>query len=228
MAPPTKRRRLPFKPPRPVDAPTSASKSGAPSSATKRSKPQNIQVSRSPSPASLSYPAEDLVNRSSSPPESDHNSPRHDIDSLSSEPEYILAEITAPIEVEKESLKTSEPDFPPKLLAALVHRHMKERGEKMRITKDANKLYAKYVDIFVKEAVARAIYERREKLNSDGIQRNRTQTILDSYLEVGLNAIVYPNFVCPYVWHVHVIEPCIMQLVQLIQCLTFTFGRSRI
>lgn len=128
----------------------------------------------------------------------------------------MLAEIIAPEESEKESLRTSEPDFPLKLVAALVHRNMKVRGEKMRITKDANRLYAKYIDIFAKEAVARAICERKEKLNKDGIARNRNRMIFDSHLEVCLISAVLNDIVCAFVWHVHTLEPCNLQPVHLV------------
>ncbi|EAS32014.3 uncharacterized protein CIMG_03038 [Coccidioides immitis RS] len=190
MPPLSKRKALPFKPPRSIaatteNASTSASKhesvsgSGKP---RKRTKTQAVAVTRSPSPPLVSEPSQSPANRLRSPEHGDY--PTRSIDSLSSEPEYILAEITAPKEEKRQSLETSEPDFPPKLLAAIIHHHMKSKGEKMRIKKDANRLYAKYIDIFVKEAVARAIHERREKLNTDGIERDRSRRILDSYLEV--------------------------------------------
>ncbi|WEW54635.1 hypothetical protein PRK78_000055 [Emydomyces testavorans] len=196
MPPPPKRRRLPFKPPRSVaavteQAPTTTSKpvptsnvSHKPvrSTSRQRSKTQINLVSRTPSPAPT--PEQPSRSRSAPPSELHDHSPSRSLDSLSSDPDYILAEIIPPKEDKKQSLETSEPDFPPKLLAAIIHGHMKNKGEKMRITKDANKLYAKYIDLFVKEAVARAIYERREQVKTDGMGGNRIETRLDSYLEV--------------------------------------------
>lgn len=32
--------------------------------------------------------------------------------------------------------------------------------------------------------MARAVYERKEKLSSDGVERSRVETLLDNYLEV--------------------------------------------
>ncbi|EEP78064.1 predicted protein [Uncinocarpus reesii 1704] len=192
MPPLSKRNPLPFKPPRsvavsdeiqPVPRANNARKKTN-SSSRKRSKTQMSPEPHTVSPSRMSEPPQAPDNRSPSPVEQDLDPVRRSsIDSLSSDPEYILAEIIAPKEEEKESLETSEPDFPPKLLAAIIHRHMKRKGEKMRITKDANRLYAKYIDIFVKEAIARAIYERKDKLQTDGIQRDRTRTMIDSYLE---------------------------------------------
>ncbi|KAI1916448.1 hypothetical protein LOZ39_003379 [Ophidiomyces ophidiicola] len=195
MPPPSKRPRLPFKPPRPASntaksASPAASTSGANSGRThkpkpsrQRSKPQATLVSGTPPPkpmaASLSETAE-----ASPSPENRRASCEHSVESLSSDPDYILAEIIPPKEDKRTPLETAEPDFPPKLLAAIIHRHMKQKGEKMRITKDANRLYAKYIDIFIKEAVARAIHERQETLKTDGVERDRIRSMIDSYLEV--------------------------------------------
>lgn len=67
-------------------------------------------------------------------------------------------------------------------MTALLHHHFQD--DKTRITKDAAKLYAKYIDIFAREAVARAVYERKEKLETETIGTSRIQTMSDSYLEV--------------------------------------------
>lgn len=48
--------------------------------------------------------------------------------------------------------------IPPKLLTKLLHHHFEH--DKTRIGKDANALLGKYMETFVREALARAAYER--------------------------------------------------------------------
>lgn len=84
--------------------------------------------------------------------------------SLSDEPDYILAEITTTDRAD--DVTSSEPTIPPKLLTRLLHHHF--RNEKVKIAKDANEVVAKYVDIFVREALARAAYERAESQGGEG------------------------------------------------------------
>lgn len=51
-----------------------------------------------------------------------------------------------------------EKTIPPELLTRILHEFFEKEGT--RITKDANNALAKYMDIFVKEAIARAAAER--------------------------------------------------------------------
>lgn len=51
-----------------------------------------------------------------------------------------------------------EKTIPPELLTRILHEFFEKDGT--RITKDANSSVAKYMDIFVKEAIARAAAER--------------------------------------------------------------------
>ncbi|KUI62540.1 Centromere protein X [Cytospora mali] len=51
-----------------------------------------------------------------------------------------------------------EKTIPPELLTRILHEFFEKDGT--RITKDANSAVAKYMDIFVKEAIARAAAER--------------------------------------------------------------------
>ncbi|KKK12249.1 hypothetical protein ARAM_004864 [Aspergillus rambellii] len=74
------------------------------------------------------------------------------------EPDYILAEITHTDQTE--DVVSSEPLIPRKLLTRLLHHHF--RNEKTKIAKDANAAVAKYIDVYVREAVARAAYERAQ------------------------------------------------------------------
>ncbi|KAL5365509.1 CENP-S associating centromere protein X-domain-containing protein [Aspergillus floccosus] len=172
--PPQKRRRLPFKPPRmqspAVAGPSSAS--GAPSSKTKpATKPRKStttassskttqrpkdsrQKPRAPSPQSAAGDSGSESAAASSG--SDEGEARER--SVSQEPDYILAEITETDHTTDVAL--GEPTIPPKLLTRLLHHHF--QNEKTKIAKDANEVVAKYVDVFVREALARAAYERSE------------------------------------------------------------------
>ena len=61
-----------------------------------------------------------------------------------------------------ESIGTQDPPLtiPPALLTRLLHHHLQDDG--CRIGKDANGVIGKYVETFVKEAIARAAFERSE------------------------------------------------------------------
>lgn len=48
--------------------------------------------------------------------------------------------------------------IPPALLTRLLHEFFEKEGT--RITKDANEAVAKYMDVFVREAIARSVAER--------------------------------------------------------------------
>ncbi|KAL4956006.1 CENP-S associating centromere protein X-domain-containing protein [Aspergillus filifer] len=144
----------------------SSSKTSKPISRTTKPKPAKPSSSRqrpSPSPshshsasASDSNPADS--DRASSPSGSNSAS---DSENEASEANYILAEITHPeYNSETEDVLSSDPLIPPKLLTKLVHHHFK--NEKTKIAKDANGVVAKYIDVFVREAVARAAFERAE------------------------------------------------------------------
>lgn len=128
----------------------------------------------SPVAPTLKSPASDLFVSESPSPEP--------------EPDYILAEITTTGNND-EDIMTSEPKIPSKLLTALLHHHFQD--DKTRVTKDAAKLYAKYIDIFVREAVARAVYERKEKLETETFGSTRIQTMADSFLEVCTRLYIY-------------------------------------
>ena len=52
------------------------------------------------------------------------------------------------------------PTIPPALLTKLLHHHF--RDDKIRIEKEANGVVGKYMETFVREAIARAAFERSE------------------------------------------------------------------
>ncbi|PLB33431.1 CENP-X/MHF2 family protein [Aspergillus candidus] len=83
----------------------------------------------------------------------------------SPEPDYILAEITD-AQPEADDVLSSEPAIPTKLLTRLLHQHF--QNPKTKVAKEANSVIAKYVDVFVREALARAAYERAEGGGGDG------------------------------------------------------------
>lgn len=59
---------------------------------------------------------------------------------------------------EEEEEEEPEKSIPPDLLTRILHEFFEKDGT--RITKDANNAMAKYMDVFVKEAIARAAAER--------------------------------------------------------------------
>ncbi|KAL2809310.1 CENP-S associating centromere protein X-domain-containing protein [Aspergillus granulosus] len=196
--PTQKRRQLPFKPPSRASSTTaSASKPSGGKPATKKpAKPTTTASSSKSKPtagpskpgssASSSKPATSRPKSKPSAPsdESDAASsssysdsePRNlDLESNSAdEANYILAEITHHNDQDPEDVISSEPLIPQKLLTKLVYHHF--RNEKTKIAKDANAVVAKYIDIFVREAVARAAFERAEGGTNGGVG--------DGFLEV--------------------------------------------
>ncbi|KAL9116222.1 MAG: hypothetical protein Q9227_000593 [Pyrenula ochraceoflavens] len=150
-----KRKRLPFSPPRAKNGKstyrtnkakprtsTSNKPRGRPSgSATKARK--SAAQSRTSTPASASI-------QSSSPPPS---SP------AASEPDFILAEVTA--EDEK-----STPPISHDLIQRIMHEAYREPARTM-MSAAAKEIVGKYVEIFVREAIARCAFERQEKERGD-------------------------------------------------------------
>ncbi|KAJ5642423.1 hypothetical protein N7490_006423 [Penicillium lividum] len=94
---------------------------------------------------------------------------------LSEEPDYMLAEITH--RTPQENIAMGTPQIHPKLLTALFHHFFK--NDKTRISKDADALMAKYMDLFVREAIARG------KLERDLVNESKGRTgPADNFIEV--------------------------------------------
>lgn len=172
--PPQKRRRLPFNPPRPRASPSagpsSSSTAPKPSTSTKPRKStsnghghQHPQQSGTPSPS-----PSPSVSQSPNPEGEPEEEP---------EPDYILAEITTRPQDQHSDILSSAPTIPRKLLTRLLHQHF--RNPKTKIALDANDVVAKYVDVFVREALARAAFERNE--SGDGLGEGGRG---DGFLEV--------------------------------------------
>lgn len=203
--PAQKRPRLPFKPP-------SRTTSAGPSSSTPKAKGKAKQTSTKASASTAvpkktehkpttqskaatqkkstnigkrprpDSPAANAASESESESESESNgSTRSRSLSLSQEPDYILAEITTTNQAE--DVTSSDPKIPSKLLTRLLHQHF--QNEKTKVAKDANNVVAKYIDVFVREAIARAAYERAESNGNTG-----GRSLGDGFLEVSLHSFI--------------------------------------
>ncbi|KAL8744068.1 MAG: hypothetical protein Q9190_003651 [Brigantiaea leucoxantha] len=63
----------------------------------------------------------------------------------------------------------SPPTIPPKLLTRLLHYHSEKHAkENLKINKEANALVGKYIEIFVREAIARAAHEKSQAADEGG------------------------------------------------------------
>ncbi|KAJ5167481.1 uncharacterized protein N7482_006262 [Penicillium canariense] len=180
-----KKRRLPFKPPSRASSTAGPSSAAAPKPKSKSKQTTTKSLSSASASKSTSRKSSSTKRpRVESPPAlgsdvgsdgaSDTSSDSRER-SLSQEPDYILAEIIT--HNETEDVASSDPKIPPKLLTRLLHHHFK--NEKTKVAKDANAVVAKYVDVFVREAIARAAYERVE---TDGAGDRRGAG--DGFLEV--------------------------------------------
>ncbi|KAJ5450739.1 uncharacterized protein N7458_007188 [Penicillium daleae] len=191
--PAQKKRQLPFKPPSRASSNVGAGPSSA-AAPKPKSKGKQTTTKSTTSKSSSSASASKATNRKSSssakrqrvesPPASesvdgsdaDSDASTHSREhSPSQEPDYILAEIIT--HHETEDVTSSEPKIPAKLLTRLLHHHF--QSEKTKVAKDANMVVAKYVDVFVREAIARAAYERAEADSAGGGRRAG-----DGFLEV--------------------------------------------
>ncbi|OJZ89623.1 hypothetical protein ASPFODRAFT_42898 [Aspergillus luchuensis CBS 106.47] len=201
--PAQKRRQLPFKPPSRTSSTAAAPASSSSTAAAATSKPKAKATTKSTTttkrgPKPKEVPAKASSSKSARPrpsspspadsqEDSDNNDNDNDNDSSSSpahsdasspepepEPDYILAEIIHKDQPSDDVL-TNDPVIPPKLLTRLLHHHF--QNEKTKITKDANTVVAKYVDVFVREALARAAFERSEAVGKGA-------SVGDGFLEV--------------------------------------------
>lgn len=77
-------------------------------------------------------------------------------DLADSEPDYVLAEVTR-----NQDAENDEPSIPLPLIHTLLCYHFNDK-DKTRITSGAKQLIGKYVDIFVREAIARSALEKKE------------------------------------------------------------------
>lgn len=146
----SKRKRPAFSPPRPQKSKTTASKSAS------KAKTGNGQASKASRKGkqTTSIALSDLDSTGES---SDHESPSRE---SGSEPDFMLAEVSRKEEPEE------EPTVPIQLLHTLLNHHFTDK-DKMRISQDAKAAVGKYVDTFVREAIARSALERQQKSGAD-------------------------------------------------------------
>lgn len=79
---------------------------------------------------------------------------------------------------EEEEEEEPKATIPPELLTRLLHEFFEKDGS--RISKDANEAVAKYMDIFVREAIARAAVERSAGfLDVEDLEKIAPQLLLD-------------------------------------------------
>lgn len=79
---------------------------------------------------------------------------------------------------EDEDDDESHATIPPELLTRLLHEFFEKDGS--RISKTANEAVAKYMDIFVREAIARAAVEKEGGfLEVDDLEKIAPQLLLD-------------------------------------------------
>lgn len=77
-------------------------------------------------------------------------------------------------ESEEEERKT----IPPELLTHILHEFFEKDGT--RVSKDANAAIAKYMDIFVREAIARTVVEKEKGfLEIEDLEKVAPQLLLD-------------------------------------------------
>ncbi|KAI1354130.1 CENP-S associating centromere protein X-domain-containing protein [Xylaria sp. FL0043] len=81
------------------------------------------------------------------------------------------------IEVDEEDEETKK-TIPPELLTRILHEFFEKDGT--RISKDANKAVAKYMDIFVREAIARTAVEKGNGfLEVEDLEKVAPQLLMD-------------------------------------------------
>ncbi len=154
----TKRKRPAFSPPRPKTSEATGGSGVSKTSATKSkgsiipSKRQKLNRLASPTPSKSDSTAESELESTSRSP------------SPHSNPDYILAEV-----MHNQDAGENEPTVPLALIHTLLNHHFSDK-DKTRISQDAKAVIGKYVDTFVREAIARSAFERQEKGAGDAAE----------------------------------------------------------
>lgn len=127
--------------------------------------------------SSSSPPEEETDERVSS---SDDGSAEEVTRDQSSEPDFILAEVTH----EDSSRTSEEAEIPSDLLQRILHEHFQDKT-RTKISTGAKGVVAKYIDVFVREAILRADYERQGgEEKGDSTDEGLTRVAADGWLEV--------------------------------------------
>ena len=148
--PAPKRKAPTFKPPRPNPKSTKTSVPRKTAPPKKRGRPSFIADQAS---ASEDDDNDDDEEEHQNQYESDDDGLIHSAASLSESDDAAPANAHS-------SKQDPPPTIPPALLTSLLHHHFKD--DKIRIGKDANGVVGKYMETFVREAIARAAFERSE------------------------------------------------------------------
>ena len=171
-APDKKRKQLAFSPPRPnkkAGATTSKGSSRQINTSNRKNSNAASKATARNIPATLS--------ESDSTDVSDEDSVSHMPSNHSeSEPDYILAEVTHADEVVEDS------SVPLPLLHTLLNHHFSDK-DKMRVSHDAREVVGKYIDTFVREAIARSALEQQEKADTESVDEFTIRKN-DGWLEV--------------------------------------------
>ncbi|EPE07556.1 hypothetical protein F503_00278 [Ophiostoma piceae UAMH 11346] len=149
----------PFKPPRPTGRPSD--NSGSSSSAADATS-RRIEISDD----------DDNDNENDENNESNENDAGVDTEVATDNEDTTAAAAAAP----------SEPAIPPALLSRLLsHFFQNHKGTPTRLTQDAHASIDKYMEIFIREAVARSVAARTDEafLDVDVLQKIAGQLIMD-------------------------------------------------
>ncbi|KAI4278663.1 MAG: hypothetical protein L6R38_005192 [Xanthoria sp. 2 TBL-2021] len=139
---PVKRGHPAFKPPRPP-----------------RSKPTRSK----PPPKRKSAPATNIESSSGSDDEIASHAAEKSTDS------EIDVEPSSATAAGPSNTQDPPPMIPPKLITRILYHHLeKDEGDTMKIGREANTLVGKYLDTFVREAIARAAFERNQADEATG------------------------------------------------------------
>lgn len=164
---PVRRKGPAFKPPRPVKPPAqSAATSNPARHVSNNAAPRASGVSKVTSSRPSFHSAATLI--SSSEQEDGDNIEAEDEemeDEEISQPKPGPSNTTAVESTASQGL--TRPAIPPALLARLLHEGFEDK--EMKIQKEAMSVVGKYVETFVREAVARAAFEREDAVRGGGI-----------------------------------------------------------
>ncbi|KAL6720570.1 hypothetical protein ACLMJK_002494 [Lecanora helva] len=146
-----KNKRPQFNPPRPSSKPKKATAPRRKSAPSKRKRHSFIDDQASGSVESEEQEVNESENDDGVPPSKGQSSSEEESD------------VSARMDPNTNAISSTQeppPTIPPALLTKLLHRHFKD--DKIKIGKDANKVVGRYMETFVREAIARAAFERSE------------------------------------------------------------------
>jgi CENP-S associating Centromere protein X len=175
---PVRRKGPAFKPPRPVKPPAqSAATSNPARHVSNNAAPRTSGISKKVTSSRPSFhSAATLISSSEQEDEDDIEAEDEDEemeDKEISQPRPGPSNTTAVESTASQGL--TRPAIPPALLARLLHEGFEDK--EMKIQKEAMSVVGKYMETFVREAVARAAFEREDAVRGGGIS--------DGFLQVG-------------------------------------------